>query len=154
MALYHGLGSAELYKYLYDEDPRSRKSLNKKSIRTILSRMKNKGLLKNKERQWSITAEGKELLKGRNSDIRRFFPSEKQTVKKAAKNLIIIFDIPEKQKRYREWLRSELILFGFDMVQKSVWLGPALSQEFIEYLNEIRLLKHIRFFSAEEKDLI
>ncbi len=70
------------------------------------------------------------------------------------RKLIIIFDIPEKKKRYREWLRNELVGFGFNLVQKSVWIGPGLPKEFIEYLNETGLLKHIRFFQATEKDLI
>jgi len=68
--------------------------------------------------------------------------------------LIIIFDIPEKKKRYREWLRTELVGFGFTLIQKSVWLGPALPKEFVEYLNEVKLLKHVRFFRATENDLI
>jgi DNA-binding transcriptional regulator PaaX len=116
--------------------------------------MRQKGLLKNQEQKWSITPEGKELLEKRNADIRRFFPTQSASQRDKEKRLIIIFDIPEKKKRYREWLRSELVEFNFDLIQKSVWFGPGLPKEFVEYLDELKLLKHIKFFRATEKDLI
>lgn len=146
------------YQVLY-EDVYELKRLEQKdqsfdrTIRTTLSRMKKNGLLNNKDRQWSITADGEELLNSRNNDIRRFFPIHKLD-QKYTKNLIVIFDIPEKKRRYRDWLRSELIGFGFDQIQKSVWFGPILPKAFIEYLDEAKILKHIRFFKASEKDLI
>lgn len=68
--------------------------------------------------------------------------------------MIVVFDIPEKKRRYRDWLRSELVSFDFDLIQKSVWFGPSLPPEFIEYLDKEGLLKYVRFFRAEEKDLI
>lgn len=152
-ARYYPLGYLQLYEYLYDETIYGKK-LNKNSLRATLSRMKKDGLLGNKNREWSITREGKELIEGKNTIIKKFFPNRNTTKRSIEKRLIIIFDIPEKRKRYREWLRSELVEFGFKLVQKSVWLGPALPKEFVEYLNEIGLLKHVRFFRATEKDLI
>lgn len=152
-ARYYPLGYKELYEYLYDETVYGKK-LNKKSLRVTLSKMRRNGLLKNREGKWAITTEGEELLKVRNSDIKRFFPGLKSQMKNLPRNLIVIFDIPEKKKRYREWLRSELVGFGFEMVQKSVWLGPNLPKEFVEYLNETEVLKYLRFFRATEKDLI
>ena len=153
-AIYYPMGYRKIYEHLYNEDPRNRKQLNKNSLQATLSRMKKKGLLKNYSKEWSPTPEGEELLRSRNSDIRRFFPVTKYRVRDSQKNLIIIFDVPEKKKRYREWLRSELVGFGFELVQKSVWLGPALPKEFIEYLSEVGILKYVKFFRATEKDLI
>lgn len=149
-------GYRTIYNIIYDSQPPGEEAKKSKEniLRATLSRMKKDGLLKNKDRKWSVTPEGDELLKGRNSDIKRFFPTAKGLAQKLQRNLIVIFDIPEKKKRYREWLRSELVGFGFTLIQKSVWLGPALPKEFVEYLSEIGLLKHIRFFRASEKDLI
>ncbi len=150
-ARYYPMGHRQLYEYLYGKDGR----LNKNSLSSTLSRMKRKGLLKTKGREWTITPEGKELLESRKrSDIRRFFSNHRSTSKNNEKRLIIIFDIPEKRKRHREWLRSELIGLGFDLIQKSVWFGPALPKEFVVYMKKIKLLKHVRFFRANEKDLI
>lgn len=145
-----------IYNIIYNGQPPGKEiRKNKENIlRATLSRMKKDGLLKNKDRKWTVTLDGEELLSGRNSGIRRFSPTLKDQIKNLSRNLIIIFDIPEKKKRYGEWLRSELVGFGFELIQKSVWLGPALPKEFVGYLSEIGLLEHIRFFRATEKDLI
>jgi DNA-binding transcriptional regulator PaaX len=150
IARYYPMGNRQLYDYLYGKNGR----LKMGTLSSTLSRMKKKGLLRMRGRKWSIAPEGRELLASKNSDIKKFFPNVKAGNEDKERCLIIIFDIPEKKKRYREWLRSELVGFGFDLIQKSVWFGPALPKEFVKYLDEIRLLKHIRFFRATEKDLI
>lgn len=153
-ARYQPLGYIQLYEYLYEETIYGKK-LNKRSLSTILSRMKKNGLLKNKNGELSPTSNGKIFLEKINTDIKKFFkPENIIDNREKPRKVIIIFDIPEKKKRYREWLRNELVGFGFNLVQKSVWVGPRLPKEFIEYLNEAGLLKHIRFFQATEKDLI
>lgn len=127
--------------------------LKEQSVRNTLSRMKKKGLLSNKSGVWSITDEGKELLKEKESSVLKFSPKYNKN-KKLLKTTIIIFDIPEKKRLYRDWLRNELIGFGFELIQKSVWFGPSLPKEFILYLEEKKLLQFIRFFKVNEKDLI
>ncbi|MEX2013847.1 MAG: hypothetical protein WD896_00645 [Parcubacteria group bacterium] len=150
----YSVGYPQLYEYLYDETAYGKK-LNKNSLHATLSRMKKTGLLINKNGEWSITSEGKTSLDKKNSGIKKFFRRENVLDnREKSKNLIITFDIPEKKKHYREWLRMELVGFGFTMIQKSVWLGPALPKEFVEYLSGSGLLKHIRFFRATKKDLI
>jgi DNA-binding transcriptional regulator PaaX len=155
-ARYYPLPYRALYDHLYKK--RTIKEIEKKrtmvNLRNTLSRMGRNGLLANTKGVWSITPEGAEFLNGKNSDIKRFYPPKKNSRKKTTKSLIIIFDIPEKKRRYRDWLRSELIGFGFDQIQKSVWFGPQLPKDFVEYLGEIDLLTYIRFFRANEKDLV
>ena len=144
-----------IYDILYNgKSPNQSDESFERSIRNTLSRMKRNGLLKNSQRKWTITPEGRELLDGKNSDIKRFFSTRKVKVKRTAKSLILVFDIPEKKRRYRDWLRSELVGFDFEQIQKSVWFGPQLTKEFIEYLEEIDLLKYIRFLKATDEDLI
>lgn len=145
-----------LYDILYDsQPPASRKDPAKfeSTVRTTLSRLKKKGLVENLRGEWSISEEGKEILTSRGPGLKEFLPAEKISTK-ASKRLIVTFDIPEKRRKYRDWLRSELIGFGFESVQKSVWFGPALPKEFIEYLGQVKLLEHIRFFKVSESDLI
>lgn len=152
---YHSKGFRVLYEDVYElkKAEQNDKSFER-TLRTTLSRMKKNKFLSNEKGLWRITKEGEELLNSHNSDIIKFFPKQFSVNKKEARNLIVIFDIPEKKKRYREWLRSELTGFGFSMIQKSVWLGPSLPKEFIEYLSEADLLKFLRFFRASENDLI
>lgn len=145
-----------LYDILYDsQSPAQKKDIHRfeNTLRTTLSRLKKKGLVKNTQGKWSISKKGKEFLVLRKRGI-KLFPPSKRVFPKAQKQLIVTFDIPEKRRKYRDWLRLELISFGFEPVQKSVWFGPALPKEFIEYLGEVRLLGYIRFFKVSENDLI
>lgn len=117
--------------------------------------MKKAGLLINKSRIWSITQKGKEFLSLKERGNKNFINWEEfQDNRAKARTLMVIFDIPEKKKKYREWLRDQLVGMGFNMIQKSVWFGPGVSKEFVEYLDELRILKFVRFFRAAEKDLI
>jgi DNA-binding transcriptional regulator PaaX len=71
------------------------------------------------------------------------------------KNLIIIFDIPEKERQKRDWLRGELVALGFVSLQKSVWFGPApIPKKFIEYLAKMNIISYLKFFKATETDLV
>lgn len=149
-------GYRVIYDIIYDsESPTSsdREGRKKSTLHTTLSRLKKKGLINKIEGKWSLSKEGKEFLKSKSPAIKKFFPSHKKSVR-SRRNTIIVFDIPEKERRFRDWLRSELIGFGFDSIQKSVWFGPALPKEFIEYLDQEGLLKYIRFFRASEDDII
>src|SRR3989344_2780925 len=88
------LGYSQLYEYLYDETIYGKK-LNKNSLHATLSRMKKEGLLRNKNREWSITPEGKEFAEKKDKDIKKFFRSENViNNREKSKRLVIIFDIP------------------------------------------------------------
>ena len=69
--------------------------------------------------------------------------------------MIVAFDIPERFKKERHWLRGELRGLGFEMLQKSVWFGSApLPIGFVETLGTLRLLEFIKFFDAKEADIV
>lgn len=146
-------GYRMIYGLIYERNKLLGLSYEEQSVRNILTRLKKQGLLLNKNRKWKITNEGKILLREKKSAIMHFSP-RKNYNKNIPKTTIIIFDIPEKKRLYRDWLRNELVGFGFELVQKSVWLGPALPKEFISYLGKEKLLQYIRFFKAAESDLI
>jgi len=146
-------GYRVIYELIYERNKALGISYEEQSIRNILTRLKKKGLLSNKNRKWKITKEGKSLLKEKKSALVRFTPIKNYN-KNIPKTTIIIFDIPEKKRLYRDWLRNELISFGFDLIQKSVWFGPSLPKDFISYLGEEKLLQYIRFFKATDSDLI
>lgn len=142
-------GYGVLYELIYNEKP-SQKSSN--SLRTTISRLHKKGLISKKGEKWHITNEGKAIpLKGKK--YTPYFPKQKYKTKKS-KNTLVSFDIPEKKRKYRDWLRYELINFGFVFVQQSLWFGPPLPKEFIKYLHEEKLLQYIKIFKAQEEDLL
>lgn len=60
---------------------------------------------------------------------------------------IISFDIPEKERRKRAWLRSVLGNLGFKMIQKSVWLGKVkIPKDFLEDLLKLKLIDFVEIF--------
>ena len=67
--------------------------------------------------------------------------------KQSPKNLIIMYDIPNFQKRERDWFRRQLMHFGYIMIQKSVWVGPSpLPKDFLKYLKEIKIESNFKTF--------
>ncbi len=152
-ALFLGPGSfTRVYdRWTADGQLKPYRPTSEQVFRKRLSRLKNQGLVTNKNRVWEITTAGKEFLASKVPALRRFFPTRKKAV---ARGMILMFDIPETRRKYRDWLRIELAGFGFDQIQRSVWFGPPLPKEFILYLKEIKLTPHIRFFRVSEQDII
>lgn len=67
--------------------------------------------------------------------------------KDAPKNLIVMYDVPHNLKKERDWLRRQLVNFGYVMIQKSVWVGPSpLPKEFLDYLKAIKISDNLKTF--------
>jgi DNA-binding transcriptional regulator PaaX len=123
-----------------------RREVSDAVMRVTLSRLKRRGFVQHKDGRWSIGELGRRYLRLR---------AEKAQNTQKKKAIIVAFDIPERKKLNRNWLRNELISFGFEMLQKSVWFGPApLSEEFIRSLGERGLLPHLKFFEAKEAEVV
>ena len=87
---------------------------------------------------WNITKRGKNyLIKSRV----RFFPvlPEKDGIWR-----IVTFDIPEPERKKRNWLRVQLIGCGFEQLQKSVWIGERpLPEEFMEQMRVMHMMRYV-----------
>ncbi len=123
------------------------------TMRVTLSRLKKRGYVENKKGTWQITKTGRAYLAKK---ISSFFPVHSKRInRQQPKSIIISFDIPEAHKNKRDWLRIELLCLGFEMLQRSVWLGPApIPQEFVDSLRKLQILQYIKFFEAKEADII
>ena len=131
-------------------------NLNDQTLRTTLHRLKKKGLIESNNKVWNITQKGKEYLKNQLSKklpkLKLIRAEGKPSQKK---NMIIIFDIPEAERRKRDWLRETLGILGFSQLQKSVWIGPApLPKDFLNSLNKIKIISCLKFFKATEEDVV
>lgn len=126
-------------------------SASEPTLRVTLSRLKKRGLVQNKRGIWFITEKGLEYL-SKKSLLKLPFSKSNQG---KPKNMIVAFDIPENFKKERNWLRAALKNLSFKMLQKSVWFGPApLPSDLIFALKEIKILNFIKFFKAEESDIV
>lgn len=126
------------------------------SVRTTLYRLQKRGMVEKNGEAWQVTFAGRSFLSGRLKEDR--LPIHATRVKsdaKSNKQMIVMFDIPESHKRVRNWLRIELSLLGFEILQKSVWLGPApIPREFVKKLNDMDILEFIHFFQVTKEDIV
>lgn len=117
---------------------------SKPTFEAILSRLQKQGLIERKVKKWSITSLGKKFLG------KRWF---KKTIKLPQNDGImrlIIFDIPERERKKRLWLRLELTACDYKILQKSVWVGYCpLPKEFFEALDYLNLRNYVHIFSVK-----
>jgi len=123
--------------------------MSENTFRVTLSRLRNRGFIENRRGVWKTTLTGFKKIQD-NGLLWKINKPKRQI-----KNLVIIFDIPELERRRRNWLRSELKFLGFVQIQKSVWLGPSpLHKDFLEALRNLKILRYLKFFEAKESDII
>ncbi len=142
--LYSGSGSKINHKYTPDELQR---------FYALLHKLKKQGLVDKHKAQngnlWKITASGLSKL--------RMFKSRKINYAQAEDNSfkIIVFDIPEKERNKRNWLREILKLLGFKMLQKSVWIGKKkIPEQFLTDLRKKQLLSYIHILEVSKSGTI
>lgn len=119
-----------------------------KSVRVTLSRLHKKGYLSNSKNEWSLTKEGK-LYSG-SMLLFAYIPSPFD--KSSPTNTILSFDIPEKNRHKRNWLRNQLKIFNYKMLQQSLWIGHGpLPKIFLDRLNNLEIRNNIKIFSINKK---
>ena len=138
--------------YLELNDFKKHKESERNRFNSLLWYLKKKGLIERKKgNKWKITEGGIKWLK---THSHKLIPFESNELKKGEK-IIIIFDIPEKSKKKRDWLRKSLVNIDFKMLQKSVWMGDSkLPEEFILEMKNLNIISYIHIFSIKEKGSI
>ncbi len=118
------------------------------SVKVSFSRLHKKGFISRSDGNWIITTLGENYLKKHKDSLKIF---DYKIDKKQPKNLIVMFDIPENQKKERAWFREHLQKLGYTMIQKSVWVGPSpLPREFTAYVKKIGLKESIKTFKLSK----
>jgi len=131
--------------------------LKNQQFYSLLNQLKNQGFIKKEEKNkktiWSITKKGLEklkILKQKNRKISVNYPKEKSD-----KLIIITFDIPEKERYKRDWLRSVLLSLDFKFLQQSVWIGKTkIPEEFIKDLKDQKMLDYVHIFKVNKSGTI
>jgi DNA-binding transcriptional regulator PaaX len=102
-------------------------------------------------RRYFLSPKGQKKWQSLSAQIERLkeFNSDNYHREKSKELMIVIFDIPEHERRKRVWLRSVLKNLGFKMVQKSVWIGHCQIPEiFLKDIQRLRLARYIEIFKA------
>lgn len=132
------------YKRMLRSDPNRIISNSSLSV-TLLRLRKNDFVLKDSE-GWRITDKGiGEVRRVSNLYITSPFNP------KSLKNTIVAFDIPEGDRKIRNWTRNQLKIFSYNMLQQSLWFGPGpLPKEFIDRLKTLGIKKNVKIFSIKQ----
>ena len=130
------------YNYLYHRD-----RISRQVFYNTLKRLKKHGYLveveQGGERRYRATLKGK-------AKILRFLKKDK---KWDGKWRIVIFDIPERKKKMRNFFRQKLGDLGFRQLQKSVWICPYNIADKVEEIIDLCQAKSfVHYLLVEELD--
>jgi len=119
------------------------------SVKSAAHKLKARGLIEQDNEGWFLTPKGKEFIAEKEEAAKRFL--ESPFSKDSPKNLLLMFDIPHGQRRLRDWLRCQLQIFGYNMVQKSVWVGPSpLPKEFLDLIKKLEIKDGVKTFKLSK----
>ena len=119
------------------------------TLASMLSRLQRQGLVirrgKRRRSSWALTQKGKRRVEKIRQSQRRDAPPPDGVTR------LVIFDIPERERKKRDMLRAELLGCDFEGLQRSVWMGKRpLPKEFIMFLDALRLKNKVHIFSVRE----
>ena len=135
---------ARLWRGLLGLDARHR--FRRETFSTILARLRTQGLVerigRRGESRWRLTAHGRGALRER----RRGNRNRPDGVRR-----LVIFDIPERERKKRDAIRADLLAAGYQQLQKSVWHGEQpLPKSFLELVDAIGLRRCVHVFSVRD----
>lgn len=150
----YGASNSRLRKSIREIERRRGKgssdNIPERKLRDVLYRLNRDGLIAKKtDRAWALTAKGRGLLAFFRKTEEEHLPEKKYPKENTNELKIIIFDIPEKFRRKRDWLRGTLENLGFEMLQKSVWAGKCLfPEELLHDLEQLNILKYVEVLAV------
>lgn len=132
---------ARLWRQLLGLDARHR--FNRRTFSALLARLAAQGLAVRRGSCWRITPRGVRRVARQRSGAP--LPPD-------GMGRIVIFDIPERERRKRTAIRLELIAAGFRQLQKSVWYGERpLPEAFPSLVDELRLRGCVHIFGVTKR---
>lgn len=146
MARTHSPLSLSILKYLERSGPTSLADLynaykqrqSNKAVYNALYRMSRERLIEHIGSSYALTPEAGSL-------IHKFFP------KKDGMWKIVVFDIPEKKREVRTFLRGRLEQLSFQRWQNSIWISPyALDKDIEEEFKKLAERYFIRLIKTSK----
>ncbi len=134
--------STRIQRKVLFELVQKRRMLGKQLFNNNLYRLKNKGILNFDFR--------KDIIIDKNALHQHIAFRLIQDKPAGDTKVMVLFDIPEKKRKIRNWLRLQLKLWEFEMIQQSVWLGKGpLPKEFMERLNFLGVRKCVKILRVQ-----
>ncbi|MBI2062776.1 MAG: hypothetical protein HYT61_00855 [Candidatus Yanofskybacteria bacterium] len=125
---------------------------NKQDFYLAIHRLNKRGLIKKIDGTFRLTRRGEKEAFFAHLDAQALLYKPKK-LKWDGYWRMIIFDVPEKKRKYRDYLRQMLKTLGFKELQKSTWVTPYPIPDFLkELLWEERIKRFTRFINIKEID--
>ncbi len=124
---------------------RKRKKLEEITIKQRLWQLQKHGFVEKKRNKYFLTKTGRLVAD--------YVLKRKKAVNKKwdGKYRVVIFDIPEKKKEFRNWFRKELYLLKYKKLQKSVFTGKyPLPPELIKEIKSAKMGNCVNYILAEK----
>ncbi|MBU1014969.1 CRISPR-associated endonuclease Cas2 [Patescibacteria group bacterium] len=106
------------------------------------------------KRRGVIKVQGEGVLltvKGREEALRIRWKLTESQKRNDGKMVMVMYDLPEKQRKMRDIFRSVLVSLGYQEFQKSVWVSKKkVEYETEEAIREYDLWTYVRLFIIEE----
>lgn len=131
---------------------------NRQQFYRTLHYLKRQELVAKKETgsnaRWALTQRGRERMQHyKKSRLNPFSASSIVFTQAAGDGVTIVaFDIPEKERRKHDWVRTCLVAMGFKKLQKSVWMAKGtVDEDFVHALRDRNLLQHVHIFAVTKR---
>lgn len=123
------------------------KEISGYNLSVILHRLETKGLIRKIAKEYRPTNKGNLFLKKIHNT------SNKNQIEWDGKWRLITFDIPEKLRQERNWLRHSLQAAHYKMLHKSVFVGKfPLDEETYKSIYHKKLDRYVRILTVGEID--
>ena len=131
------------------------KRIETQRVQSMIYKLKKSGLVKTEDRGGKhltlLTIRGKEKLNKLRAQNNTRLPASTYPHEAHARFTIVTFDIAERDRRKRGWLRDVLKNLTFTMLQKSVWIGKVkIPETLLEDLRKLRLLGPVEIFEISK----
>lgn len=152
--LQYELSKRKRNRYLKSREGETEKQFRQK-YHDLVYRLKRDGLIEQETKEgrkfFAITKKGQDKLYLLKERAKRKLPEISYQKEGNHKFTLIAFDIPEKEKIKREWLRAVLKNLGLQMIQKSVWAGKVkIPKRFLDDLAHLKLLDFVEIFEISK----
>lgn len=144
---YYHIPSPIIFDDFQDKKRNKKKKLRFKemTIRQSLWRLKKQGFVEKKEGKYSLTQTGRLLM--------QYVIKRKRAISEKwdGKFRVVIFDIPEKERKTRNWLRQELYLLKYQKLQESVFIGKhPLPADLIKDIKRYKMGNYVNYLMVDK----
>ncbi len=131
-------------KIIIDNSSRNIKEVKIRTIKQSMGKLQKYGFVEKKDNNYLLSSVGKKLA---SYILKRKKALDKKWDKKYR---VVIFDVPEKQRRDRNWLRNELYFLNYKQLQKSVFISKCpITEDLIKEIKRKKLGNFVNYLLVD-----